>query len=188
MLNNISILGIDNSTTGIGVSVLSFNTDQNKLYIDATVIMKKNSKESFNRESHPFELYNSIKEYIKDTSFVDPVYKDKQLLIENFFIAGGINNPGALPIMYGFLLAKFHSDFNIIAKQVEAQSWKRKLIGMRTKGKEYVEEYVLRYIDNHNIAVNILHQEKTDAWDAIGISMFPILGTEILPQINPPLI
>lgn len=159
-------IGLDSASKKFGFSLL----DTEKLTWFGTTIERTTGKsESFNSSKHPYDLWNQIEVLLPED------HKNVVIGIEKYFLKRGLGK-GVLPWMQGFMAAKISSFYNdrVRVQFVGSQEWKKELIGFKTSGKEFVEDYVKRQARAERLKITIGTQikDKEDTYDAMGIAYF----------------
>lgn len=166
-------IGLDNGGQKFGLSILNTET---KEWFGTTITRTEKKSDSFNPNIHPYNLWDQIQQLLQEKA---PTSNGRQGLvsagIEKFFLKRG-RGKEVLPWMQGFIAASIYAYYDKTTRVtlVGSQEWKKELIGFRTNGKEFVEEYVKRQAQVNKLKINITTkiEDKEDTYDAMGISYF----------------
>lgn len=159
-------IGLDNGSKKFGISILD---PDNKTWYANTVTRTKSKSDAFNSMVHPYDLWDQLKAMLpkKPTGVV--------IGIEKYFLKKG-RGKDVLPWMQGFIAAAVYEHYQSKLKvvMVGSQDWKKVLIGFRTSGKEFVEDFVNRQARAEGLKLSIGTQikDKEDTYDAMGIAFY----------------
>lgn len=159
-------IGLDNGSKKFGFAMLD---SEKKTWYGTTIVRSKGKADKFDKELHSYDIWNQIAAKLPE----DP--EQVVIGIEKYFIKRS-RGKDVLPWLQGFMAASVygHYDKKLQVEYVGSQEWKKELIGFKTSGKEFVEEYVRRHARAEKLQVTIGTQisDKEDTYDAMGISYF----------------